>query len=386
MNFAPDLEEAKYRDLFREIAEDYDWAKMREIRDEIEANDAERYSIPFLKMLGEHGLIGLSWPQPHGKEATAAQRMLFAEELECQGFPGYGLTQTERQGSMLTRVGTPEQIERFLPNTVNASWRYCSGLSEPGAGSDLLSLRTSARRDGDHYIVNGSKLWTSGAHLAHWVSAIVRTDPEATRHRGLSVLLIEMSSPGIVVQPVRVMGGWRVNAVFFDDVRVPVENLVGAENKGWEVLTGNLNDERAMSFGGTETRLFLNRMLHRYSGRADELDDAQLEELGRLVTDCEADRLMYLRVALQAGRNDDNSGTGPMSKVFGSELAQRFVRWASDLLGQDAMYPESENSDQLAADIEEQVRVSTVLSIIGGTSEVQRNTAAQRSLNLPRGS
>jgi alkylation response protein AidB-like acyl-CoA dehydrogenase len=126
-------------------------------------------------------------------------------------------------------------------------------------------------------------------------------------------------------------------------------------------------------------------MLHRYAGRADELDEAQLEELGRLASDCEADRLMYLRVALQAGRNDDNSGTGPMSKVFGSELAQRFVRWAVDVFGQDAMYPEAHNRDQLAADIEEQVRVATVLSIIGGTNEVQRNTAAQRALNLPRG-
>lgn len=384
MNFAPDPEETKYRDMFQRLADSYGWPEMKRLRAEIDAQDAERFSVTFLKQIAAEGLIGLSWPEPYGRDASAAQRMLFAEALECQGFPGYGLVQTERQGSMLMRVGTPKQIEKFLPQTASATWQYCSGLSEPNAGSDLLALRTTARRDGDDYVINGSKLWTSGAHLAHWILVIARTDPKATRHRGLSTFLVDMKTPGIEVQAVRVMGGWRVNAVFFDEVRVPAENLVGEENNGWSVLTGNLNDERAMSFGGTETRLLLNRMLHRYEGRAGELDEAQLEQLGQLVMDCEADRLMYLRVALQAGRGDDNSGTGPMSKVFGSELAQRFVAWALEVIGQDALYLDAE--DQLAADIEEQLRVSTVLSIIGGTNEVQRNTAAQRALDLPRGS
>lgn len=383
MNFAPDAHEAQYRDKFRELADRYGWAEMQALRAEIEALDAERYSIAFLEELAKEGLVGLSWPKPYGAGADAAQRLLFGEELECQGFPGYGLIQTERQGSMLTRSGGADQIERFLPGTVAAKIRYCSGLSEPDAGSDLFALRTTAVRDGDEYVVDGSKLWTSGAHIAHWISAVVRTDPKETRQRGLSILLIDLKSPGVSIQPVRVMGGWRVNAVFFDKVRVPAANLVGAENDGWSVLTGNLNDERAMSFGGTETRLFLTRLLHLFDGRAGELDEAQLEQLGALIADCEADRLMYLRVALMAGRNEDTSGVGPLSKVFGSELAQRFAEFAGDLVGAEAMYEIAASA--FAADLEEQIRVATVLTIIGGANEVQRNTAAQRLLGLPRG-
>ncbi len=258
----------------------------------------------------------------------------------------------------------------------------------PGAfgawsGSDLLALKTRAVREGDYYIVNGSKLWTSSAHISKWCSLLVRTDPEQSRHRGLSVLLVDLRSPGITIQPVWVMGGWHVNSVFYDNVRVPVANLVGVENEGWQVITGNLNEERAMSFGGTETRLFCARLIHRLTGLADQLSESDLETLGRFVMDLEADRLLYLRVGLAAQRGEDTSGIGPMSKIHGSELAQRFIEWAADFLGHEALFADAQ--DVLAADVEQQLRVATVLTVIGGTSEVQRNTMAGRHLNLPKG-
>jgi alkylation response protein AidB-like acyl-CoA dehydrogenase len=305
-----------------------------------------------------------------------------AEELECQGFPGYGLTTNQRGGGMLLRSGSPEQIAEHLPHVVDGSWTYCQGLSEPGAGSDLLALKTRAIRDGDHYVVNGAKLWTSSAHISTWCCLLVRTDPEQLRHRGLSVLLVDLSSPGITMQPVWVMGGWRVNSVFYDNVRVPITNRVGEENQGWKVITGNLDEERAMSFGGTETRLLCARLIHRLSGRAQDLSETDLESLGRFAMDLEADRLLYLRVGLAAARGEDTSGIGPMSKVHGSELAQRFIEWATELLGRDTVFPNGQ--DILAADMEEQLRVATVLTVIGGTSEVQRNTIATRYLELPR--
>lgn len=382
MNFLPNQEDNKYRDRLRSIVDEYGWPEMEALREEGERLHLERFSFEFQRRLGEEGLIGLTWPKPFGKEARFDQQLLMAEELECQGFPGYGLTTIQRGGGMILRDGTEEQKSEHLPHVVNGSWVYCQGLSEPGAGSDLLSLRTSAVRDGDDYVINGSKLWTSSAHEADWCSLLVRTDPDASRHCGLSVLLVDLKSPGISMQPVWVLGGWHVNAVFYDDVRVPARNLVGVEGGGWKVIIGNLDEERAMSFGGTETRMLCARLIHRLSGMADQLSSNDLERLGHFVMELEADRMLYLRVGLQAQRGEDTSGTGPMSKVYGSELAQEFAEWAAELLGHEALFEES--ADILAQDLEQQLRVSTVLTVIGGTSEVQRNIVSNRFLGLPR--
>lgn len=382
MNFKPDPGDAVFRDHLRRITEGYGWAEMQVLREEIDQLDVERYAFSFQQRLSEERLIGLTWPEPFGRGARVDQQFLMAEELETQGFPGYGLTTNQRGGGMILRNGTVEQIAEHLPKVVSGEYTYCQGLSEPGAGSDLLALKTTARREGDDYVINGSKLWSSSAHVSTFTSLLVRTEPGSTRHRGLSLLLVPMDSPGITIQPVRVMGGWRVNAVFYDNVRVPAKNLVGAEGGGWAVLTGNLDEERAMSFGGTETRLLCARLIHRLSGRADDLSECDLRLLGHFVMELEADRLLYLRVGMQAQRGEDTSGSGPLSKVYGSELAQRFIEWACDLLGAETLFPEGE--DILMRDMEEQLRVATVLTNIGGTSEVQRNIVANRYLGLPR--
>ena len=382
MNFLPDESDILYRDRLRAIADEYGWNEMHAMREEIDALHIERYSPSFHRRLAKGGLVGLTWPEPHGKAARVDQQFLMAEELECEGFPGYGLTTNQRGGGMLLRSGSTAQIAQHLPHIVDGSWTYCQGLSEPGAGSDLLSLKTRAVRDGNFYVVNGSKLWTSSAHVSTWCSLLVRTDPEQSRHRGLSLLLVDLKSPGVTIQPVWVMGGWRVNAVFYDDVRVPIDNLVGTENEGWKVITGNLDEERAMSFGGTETRLLCARLIHRLSEQSALLGESDLEALGRFVMELEADRLLYLRVGLAASRGEDTSGIGPMSKVYGSELAQRFIEWACELLGHETLFREAD--DVLASDMEQQLRVATVLTVIGGTSEVQRNIVANRHLGLPR--
>lgn len=382
MNFLPDADDAIYRDRFRALADKYGWPEMKAMRAEIHELNVERFSLTFHKALASEGLIGLTWPNPYGSEARVDQQFLMAEELESQGFPGYGLTTNQRGGGMLLRSGSAEQIEEHLPKIVSGDWTYCQGLSEPGAGSDLLALKTKAARSGDHYIVNGSKLWTSNAHIATWCSLLVRTDPEETRHRGLSLLLVDLNSEGVTKTPVSVMGGWQVNSVFYDDVKVPIKNLVGEEGKGWNVITGNLDEERAMSFGGTETRALCARLIHRLEEKADDLSEADLETLGRFIMELEADRLLYLRVGMGAARGEDTSGSGPMSKVYGSELAQRFVEWACEFVGENTLF--SNPDDNLAADLEEQLRVATVLTVIGGTSEIQRNIVATRYLGLPR--
>jgi 3-oxocholest-4-en-26-oyl-CoA dehydrogenase alpha subunit len=382
MNFLPDAKDAKYRDKMRAIADEYGWLEMKAMREEIHDLKVERFSMSFHKRLASEGLVGLSWPKPYGQGARVDQQLLMAEELECQGFPGYGLTTNQRGGGMLLRSGSKEQVEEHLPKIVSGDWTYCQGLSEPGAGSDLLSLKTKAVRAGEHYIVNGSKLWTSNAHIATWCSLLVRTDPDESRQRGLSLLLVDLNSPGVTKTPVWVMGGWRVNSVFYDEVKVPAKNIVGEEGQGWKVITGNLDEERAMSFGGTETRVLCGRLIHRLSDKDDELSESDLEKLGTFIMELEADRLLYLRVGLGAARGEDTSGSGPISKIYGSELAQRFIEWACDLIGDEALF--SESDDILAADLEEQQRVATVLTVIGGTSEIQRNIVAARYLGLPR--
>jgi len=384
LNFRPNETDTIYRERMRAIADAHGWSEMRALREEMERLSVENYALTFQETLAREGLIGLTWPAPYGQAARVDQRFLFAEELECQGFMGYGLTTNERAGGMLLRNGSPEQIAEHLPHVVDGSWRYCQGLSEPGAGSDLLALRTRATRDGDDYVINGAKLWTSSAHISQWCSVLVRTDPESARHHGLSVLLVDLRSDGVRIDPVWVMGGWRVNAVFYDNVRVPADNRVGDEGEGWKVITGNLDEERAMSFGGTETRLLAARLINRLSARAIALSDAELETLGQFIMDLEVDRLLYLRVGLSAGRGEDTSATGPMSKVFGSELAQRFIAWAAEIVGPDALF-EGGRGDVLAADVERQVRAATVLTVIGGASEIQRNIIATRHLGLPRG-
>jgi alkylation response protein AidB-like acyl-CoA dehydrogenase len=195
--------------------------------------------------------------------------------------------------------------------------------------------------------------------------------------------MVDLESPGVRIRPVHVMGGWQVNEVSFHDVRVPSRNLVGEENDGWQVLAANLDEERSMSFGGTETRALLARIIHRLEGRAQELSEADLEELGGFILDAEVDRLLNMRVALLMSRGEDASAAGPISKVHGGELAQRLAQWAVDFVGQDALYGDG-RGDVLAGDLEQELRVATVLSIIGGTNEIQRNTIAGRLFHLPK--
>jgi 3-oxocholest-4-en-26-oyl-CoA dehydrogenase alpha subunit len=385
MELELDSEERRWRAEVQSLAAELDWDWMQRIRAEMSELNIERYSIEFLLELGRRGLIGFGFPEPYGENASALARFVFQEELEIQGLPSYGVTQNESPGHQLLGSGTPELVREHLPHIIDGSWRYAGGLSEPDAGSDLFALRTSAVLEDGVYRVNGAKLWTSGAHVANWISTVVRTTP-GEGPRGLSLLMIPLDAPGVTVQPVQLMGGWQVNACYFDDVLVPASNLIGEEGKGLQVLGRALDKERAMSFGGTETRLLANRIIHRFSGRADELGEDHLVTLGRFVAQLEADRMLYLRVAAQSARGEDTTGTAPMNKVFGSELAQRFAEWASDALGPDALWAHGECTDPLAEEVEQQVRTATVLTIIGGTSEIQRNTVATRHLGLPKGS
>lgn len=398
MNFGLDERERAWRDEVRAVADAVDAAEYEAMRAEMAGLQVERHAPRFFARLCERGWVGLQFPSPWGRGAPDTERFVLHEELGSAGLPLYGVEISEAIGWMLVRNGPVALASEHLPRIVDGTWSYAAGYSEPEAGSDLLNVRTRARREGEVYVVDGAKMWTSAAHVADWIFAVVRTDPAGERHRGLSVLLVDTSSPGVEIRPVEVMGGWRVNACFFDGVEVPAANVVGEPDQGWAVLSEALNTERAMSFGGRESRLLLTRLVHRLTAEKRVLRTGDLRTLGRFVTELEVERLLTLRAAAMAARGTVADAEASMGKVVGSEVAQEVAQWAADVLGHDAVWtgtgfeaavdpiggaPEPE--DPLARDVEEFLRTSTVLTVIGGTSEVQRNVVAGRRLGLPRG-
>lgn len=389
MNLELTESQREYRARVRQLIERIDGDQMREFwREQHELGGDRMFpcSPSAYKVLCEEKLIGIDWPDPWGHGARTEDVYVVGEELVAGGFPASPTTASSGAVRSIINHADPQIVEEHLPKVLAGELRYSGGLSEPEAGSDLFALKTTAVREGDHYVVNGSKLWTSYAHESQYINTLVRTDPDSTRHRGLSELLIPLDAPGVEIQPVWVIGGWRVNQCFFDNVRVPVTNLVGEENEGATILSRGLSSERSMSFGGTEARLMLARLIHRLDGAADELDPRDVETIGRFVTQLEVERLLNVSANAKGVRGEEASVAGSMGKVHGAETAQRFAEWLNEFLP-ESLYSHQwgdEVEDQLAADAEWFVRGTVTVSIAGGTSEIQRNAIAIRGLGLPR--
>ena len=385
MEFRLTEAERAIRDKVRAFVDGFSLEDLVAIEDEMAALEADRQApATFSPRLAELGVVGMGWPGGWTPPSTQTERFVVHEELDSAGLPTYGLEQSEAVGWMLATYGPAELAGEHLPRILDQSWNYAGGYSEPEAGSDLLALTSRATRTEDGWKVQGQKLWTSGAHLADWIFTLVRTDPESTRHRGLSLLMIDAKAAGVTVQPVRVMGGWRVNACFFDEVEVPAGNLIGEEGQAWMMMSAALDIERSMSFGGREARLLLARYLDRL-GRAEAApSEAEWAELGELVADLEIERLLGLSTVARGELGESATGEASMNKVGGPAVAQRVAQLLVDRLGVEAQLAPGTGTDRLAGDAEQFLRAATVLSIIGGTSEVQRSIIAQRFLGLPR--
>ncbi|MEO7007159.1 MAG: acyl-CoA dehydrogenase family protein [Terrimesophilobacter sp.] len=385
MRFRLDAVESTLRDQLRTHIDEFSADDMVAMRTEMAELESDRQApTAFNPWLVRQNVIGLGWPKPYGRPASQTQRFIAHEEMDSAGLPTYGLEQAEAVGWMLATFGPDDLAAEHLPHILDASWSYAGGYSEPEAGSDLLALRTKATRTpGGDFLVSGQKMWTSGAHIADWIFTLVRTDPGSSRHRGLSLLMIDAHSPGVTIQPVRVMGGWRVNACFFDDVKVPAHALIGKMGEAWSMMSQALDMERSMSFGGREARSLLARYLARLGAQGTTLDEAAYRQIGEFVMELQAERLLGQHVVALGERCQAASGEASMSKLHGPAVAQRVAQWLVDALGPNAYIHDS--GDRLAEDAEHFLRTSTVLSIIGGTSEIQRNIIAQRYLGLPRG-
>jgi alkylation response protein AidB-like acyl-CoA dehydrogenase len=343
----------------------------------------------FNKKLAQKGWIAPAWPREYGGLGWShINQMIFSEELSYAGAPDAGrVFNVGMIGPTLIVHGTPEQKAEHLPRITSGDSIWCQGYSEPGAGSDLAALQARAVRDGDDYIVNGQKIWTTGAHHADWCFLLVRTDPDAPKHKGISFLLAEMKSPGITVRPLVNLAGYHeFNEVFFEDVRVPVRNRVGEENRGWYVAMTLLDFERSnvASIAANQRQLELLISAMRENRAAPGYRDILRHRLADLWVANETGRMLAYRIAWmqEAGRIPNYEAS--VIKVFATELAQRITNFGVNLFGPaGALEPDSKHA-VLNGVFEKGHLVNVAPTIYSGSSEIQRNIIAQRGLGLPR--
>jgi alkylation response protein AidB-like acyl-CoA dehydrogenase len=347
------------------------------------------------KTLFESGWIGIGWPKEYGgRGANLRQESIYNEEMARAQAPlAVNVIGLNMVGPTLLAVGTPEQKARYLPKILSAEEIWCQGFSEPNAGSDVASLQTRAVREGDHFVVNGQKVWTSYGTVAGFCILLVRTDFEVPKHKGLSYLIVDMRSPGVSTRPlVQMTGEAEFAELFFDDVRVPVENLVGSLNQGWMVALTTLMHERGtLSFSiivTFEQRLQALIELSRRSAPhgAPALKDPQVRQrLARLYTDVKTFKLNTMRQVATLGEGHLPGPEGSLLKLHWSELNQRLVELAFELEGPySSLAPDSADAPFEGRWQYEYLRARGN-TIEAGTSEVQRNIVAERVLGLPRG-
>jgi alkylation response protein AidB-like acyl-CoA dehydrogenase len=344
------------------------------------------------RRVAARGWIAPHWPKEYGgADMSAKDQFIMNEELAEAEAPNVGGFGVMMIGPTLIAHGSEEQKQRFLPAIVKGEIQWCQGYSEPGAGSDLASLQTRAVRDGDDYVINGQKIWTSGAHRTDWMYMLARTDPDAPKHRGISMFLFDMKSPGVSVRPLINMGGSHgFNEVFFDNVRVPASQRVGEENRGWYVGATLLDFERSGIGNAVGVRKQLERLLasvesERSKLTFDQRRSLRLEFADRWVEAHVARWLSYRVISMQAAGQIPNYEAS-MTKLFMSEMQQRIAALALHMAGMRGLIADPASPYAVLSGTAGTRYVGAVSSTIaGGTSEIQRNIVATRGLGLPRG-
>ena len=344
------------------------------------------------RKLAQKGWLTMHWPREYGgQDASPVRSAIYNEELAYLRAPGRDIFGVRMLAPTLMIHGSEEQKQAHLPPIARGDLQWCQGYSEPESGSDLASLSTRAVRDGDEYVINGAKIWTTLAHRADWIMCLARTDTEAPKHRGISFILVDMKTPGIEVRPVvNMFGGHEFNQVIFDDVRVPCSNVVGEENRGWYVAVTLLDFERS----GIDYSAMARRLLDEVREYASETSNngRPLIEthwvrdlLADRYTECEVARLMAYNVAYLQGEGLVPTKEASISKVFGSETLQRCTNAALEILGMYGALGRQDKWAALRGRVQEHWMVGFSHKIAAGTSEIQRNIIAGRGLGLPRG-
>jgi 3-oxocholest-4-en-26-oyl-CoA dehydrogenase alpha subunit len=344
------------------------------------------------RKLAARGWLTMHWPQEYGgQNASPVRSTIFNEEMSYHRAPGRDNFGVRMMGATLMIHGSDEQKRIHLPPVARGEVQWCQGYSEPESGSDLASLSTRAVRDGDEFVINGSKIWTSMAHRADWIMLLARTDPDAPKHRGISFFLVDMKTPGIQVRPIVNMAGRHdFNQVIFDNVRVPSSNIVGEENRGWYVAVTLLDFERSgIDYSANARRLLDDVREYATETRRNGQPLLHLPWVRNAMADryieCEVARLIAYNVAYMQGQGLAPNKEASLSKVFGSETVQRVTRTCLDILGMYGTLGRDEKWTPLEGRIQESWMMSFSGTIAAGTSEIQRNVIASRGLVLPRG-
>jgi len=363
---------------------------------------AEQFTLDWRKTLHEHGYLGVSWPKEYGGAGlTPLETVVLAEEFTRAGVPRGGNNDVfgiQMVGNTIIEWGTEEQKRHYLPRILSGEDLWCQGYSEPNAGSDLGNLGCKAERDGDEWVINGQKIWTSAGHLANWIFVLTRTDPTVAKHRGITFLLVPMHQPGIEVRPIKMISGAsEFNEVFFTDARTPVDNVVGGVNNGWAVAMTLLGYERgeAAATNPIVYRTELDRLLGLAKERGVNDDPRIRQRLAWCYSKVEIMRYLGMRALTSFLSGKAPGPEGSLGKIFWSEYQQKSTELAMDILGADGLVPSGRapsnafQTDDPGAPNSSASWATTFLNaragtIYAGTSQIQRNIIGEMVLGLPK--
>ena len=342
-----------------------------------------------VSQMGEDGWLGIGWPTEYGGlNRSMIDQLIFLDEASLMGAPIPFLT-INTVGPTLMQFGTDEQRKEFLPKILKGQMHFSIGYSEPGAGTDLASITTKAVRDGDEWVISGQKMWTSLIQYADYVWLAARTDPDAPKHKGISMFLVSTDSPGFSWTPVNTVTGTSTSATFYNEVRVPAENLVGGENNGWKLITNQLNHERVALCSAAQLQNALADVRrwasdnHLPDGRR-VIDQEWVQiHLARVHAKTEFLKLINWKIAWGVKK-----GLGPAdasaTKVFGTEFSIEAFRLLMEVLGQESTIVAGSPGSILRSKLERSYRSALILTFGGGTNEVQRDIIAMVGLGMPR--
>ncbi|MDA0271039.1 MAG: acyl-CoA dehydrogenase family protein [Chloroflexi bacterium] len=398
MDWSDNAEQAAFRAKVRTVIEndlperyqdgDGDWERDRKNENPVARDAAKQWT----DALAKQGWVAPHWPKEYGGAGLSPmEQFIFKQEMAISGAPPVGGQGVSQLGPTLIVHGSDEQKAEHLPKILSGEVDWRQGYSEPGAGSDLASLQTRAIRDGDEYVINGQKIWTSLAHHADWLYVLTRTDPDAPKHRGISFLLMDKHTPGITIRPLIDMSGrHHFNESFFEDVRVPVSNRVGEENRGWYVGMTLLDFERSNITGAVSARRTLDALttyLKTDDGKAKS-PGAEANRLGLADRYIETEVMFNFsfRIISMQDRGLIPNHEASVSKLFASEMSQRIANTGTRVFGLYAnIHDREDKRSAMESRLTSNYLTSVSATIAAGTSEIQRNIIATRGLGLPRG-
>ena len=379
--------EAFFDRVMREAPEDFDSS----LEGIYASDEGWGFHCDVARKLGEKGWLTLPWPKEYGGQAAPIiEQLIFSEVRGYYGAPGIDIFGLNMLAPTLMLHGTEEQKKEFLPPIAKGEVHWCQAWSEPNAGSDLASLTTRAVEDGDDYVLNGQKIWSTGAHRTDWAFTLARTNPEERRHRGLTYFLLNLRTPGVTIRPIPDMGGeLTFNEIFFDDVRIPKRNMVGEKDRGWYITLATMNFERSGAGALAAARKAVEGLAQfakeaKVDGKSLWQNPLIRHRLAQLFIEAEVGRAMCYRVAWMQSKGEITAHHASATKVYGSELGQRIAYTGCQIMGLYGQVKSGSKWAPFKGKFEASYRTCVAMNIAGGTSEIQRNIIATWGLELPR--